>query len=31
MNYTDEVRGTIIGGETYTGYVYYDNRMQSVR
>jgi hypothetical protein len=29
MNYTDDVRGIIIGGDTHTGYIFYDGRMQT--
>ena len=26
--YSDDVRGVIVGGDTYTGYTYYDGRKQ---
>lgn len=29
MYYTDDVHGIVIGEYTYTGYLYYDGRMQS--
>lgn len=29
MYYTDDVKGIIVGSDTYTGYVYYDGRKQS--